>query len=150
MNSSVGSTLAEQTERVLGIGEPRTPSRNGLAFFALLTAVLVGALVWYALFGAWQAREWYPTAGGALLSLWMACDMAGSYLYARRGMPWGRGLRAFGYVAFFPLSMFSYVAAPWTASPVFLAVQLALIGTGFAWVAAIRRARARARDRGHA
>jgi len=79
MNSSVGTTLAEQTERVLGIGEPRTPSRNGLAFF--------------------------------------------------------------------PLSMISYVAAPWTASPVFLAVQLALIGAGFAWVA-IRRARAR--DRGHA
>ena len=118
-----------------------------MAFFALLTAVFVGALVWYVLFGAWQAREWYPIAGGALLGLWVACDMAGSYLYARRGMPWGRGLRAFGYAAFFPLSMISYLAASWTASPVFFAVQSALIGTGFAWVA-IRRARAR--DRGHA
>ena len=144
MNAPAGTTLAERAERVLGIGEPNPPSRNGLTFSALLTVFLVGALAWYALFEVWQAREWYPIAGGALLWLWVASDKLGSYLFAHREMPWGRGLRAFGHAAFFPLSMGFFLAASWVASPVFFAVQsaLMLIGIGVAWIA-VRRARAR-------
>ncbi len=148
MNSSAGTTLAERTERALGVGEPRAPSRGGLAFSALLTAVLVGALAWYALFGGAQSPEVYAIVGGALLGLGVASDRLGSYLFVRRGVPWGRGLRAFGTVAFFPLSMGFYLAASWAASTILFAVQSSGIGILVA-LAALRRARP-GRDRGHA
>jgi hypothetical protein len=86
--------------------------------------------------------------GGTLLWLWLASDKVGSYLFAWRRVPWGRGLRAFGTVAFFPLSMGFYLAASWVASPVFFAVQSASIGIVSAW-AILRRARP-GRDRRHA
>ena len=94
MNSSEGTTLSERTERVTGIGEPRPPSRGALTLAALFSAFFVGALAWYALFGGWQDDGGgYAMVGGTLLRLWLASDKLGSYLFARREVPWGRGLR---------------------------------------------------------
>ena len=149
MNSSEGTTLSKRTERVTGIGEPRPPSRGALTLAVLFSAFFVGALAWYALFGGWQDDGGgYAMVGGTLLWLWLASDKLGSYLFARRGVPWGRGLRAFGTVAFFPLSMGFYLAASWVAATVLFAVQSAALGIVFAW-AILRRARP-GRDHRHA
>ena len=149
MNSSIGTTLSERTERATGIGAPRLPSRGGLALAVLLSAFFAGALAWIALFGGWQDDgERYLMAGGTLLWLWLTSDKLGAYLFARRGVSWGRGLRAFGTVAFFPLSMGFYLAASWATSTVLFAVQSAALGILVA-LAALRRARP-GRDRGHA
>ena len=69
------------------------------------------------------------------MGLWVARDMAGSYLYARRGMPWGRGLRAFGSAAFFPLSMALYLVYWWSNSTFLFVVLSAIFGIWVLWTA---------------
>ena len=135
MSAPTGTTLAERTERALGLGEPKPPSRHGLAFFCLLAAIFVGVFVWYALAGGWEGSESLSMAGSAFLWLYLLSDRLGAFLYARRGTSWGRGLRAFGSAAFFPLSMGFYLVSSWTTSTFLFVVLSAIFGIWVLWTA---------------
>ena len=129
MNAPAGTTLTERTEWVFGLGEPKAPSRFWLASFPVLVVVGVGALLWPALSEGQEEAASYPTA--ALSFLWLSglAETGGSYLYARRGKRWGRGLRAFGWAAFVPLWMGCYTLWFWsTSSRLGFMVMSALLG----------------------
>lgn len=132
MNAPTGTILAERTERVLGLGEPKLPSRYGLAFVALLAAFFVGVLAWYTLAGGWEGSESSSIVGSVFLWLWLLSEKVGSFLHARRGASWGRGLRAFGYAVFFPTSMAFYLAYYWSNSTFGFVVLALIVGLGVA------------------
>ena len=135
MSAPTGTSLAERTERALGLGEPKPPSRHGLAFFCLLAAIFVGVFVWYALAEGWEGSESSSMVGSAFLWLYLLSDRLGAFLYARRGTSWGRGLRAFGYAAFYPLMVGFYLVASWTTSTFLFVVMSAIFGIWVLWTA---------------
>ncbi len=83
--------------------------------------------------------------GAVFLWLYLLSDKVGSFLYAHRDVPWGRGLRALGYAAFLPLSMVFYLVTWWTTSTFLFGVLSVLMGIGIVWVAfrLVRLARGR-------
>ncbi len=135
MNAPTGTTLRERAEWVLEMGEPKPPSRKGLAVVASLGVFFVGALLLYTLAGGWTGRESFSMVGSVLLWLYVLSDKVGSFLYAHRDVAWGRGLRAFGYAAFFPLSMVFYLVYWWSTSTFLFGVLSVLIGIVIVWVA---------------
>ena len=135
MNAPTGTTLAERAEWVLEIGEPKPPSRKGMAVFASLAVFFVGAFVWYTLVGAWNGSESFSMVASAFLWLYVLSDKVGSFLYAHRDVPWGRGLRVFGYAGFLPVSMVFYLVALWTTSTFLFGVLSVLMGIGIVWTA---------------
>ena len=58
----------------------------------------------------------------------MLAENGGAYLYARRGAWWGRGLRAFGWVAFLPLSLGFYLLSFWATSTFMFVTLSVLLG----------------------
>ena len=51
MSAPTDTTLVQRTEWVLGIGEPKPPSRFALAGFTVLATLGIGTLIWSALSG---------------------------------------------------------------------------------------------------
>jgi hypothetical protein len=136
VNAPAGTSLTERTEWVFGLGEPRPPSRYGLSALLVIGALLgVGALLWYALSGGREEGPGYSTAAPLFLWMYVVAETGGSFLYARRGVWWGRGLRAFGSAAFFPLSIGFYSLSFWSASSrLGFAVTVTLLGI---WVVGV-------------
>lgn len=119
--------LTERGERLLGIGEPKPPSRFRLSAILAVGALLtIGTLLWYALSGGRGGGPGYSTAAPLFLWVFVLAENVGSYLYARRGAWWGRGLRAFGWAAFWPLSMGFYLLGFWGTST-FMFVGLSVL-----------------------
>ena len=136
MRSPSNAPLAERAELLLGIGEPEPPSRFLLSVLLAVGALLtIGALLWYALSGGREGGPGYATAAPVFLWAWMLAENGGSYLYARRGAWWGRGLRVFGWAAFWPLSMALYLAYYWSNSTFMFVVLSTLVGLGVVWTA---------------
>jgi hypothetical protein len=130
MNAPTDTTLVQRTEWVLGIGEPKPPSRFGLASFAFLATLSIGALIWSALPGERIDGADAPMTGITFLWLYLVAETGGSFLYARRGVWWGRALRAIGHAFFLPLSMVFYLLWWWSASTTFFVVISAFLGIG--------------------
>lgn len=135
MDAPTDTTLVQRTERVLGIGEPKPPSRFGLASFAFLATLGIGALIWSALSGERIDGADAPVTGITFLWLWLVAETGGSFLYARRGVRWGRVLRAIGHAFFFPLCMVFYLLWWWSASTTMFVALSALLGIGVVVVA---------------
>ncbi len=145
MNAPTGTTLTERAEWVLEIGEPKPPSRKGLAVLAPLGVLFVGVLLLHMLVGEWNGSRSLFMVASALLWMYLLSEKVGSFLYAHREVPWGRGLRALGYAAFFPLSMVFYLVYWWSTSTLMFGVLLGFMGSGIVWVALrlVRLARGR-------
>lgn len=78
--------------------------------------------------GARERGPGYATAAPLFLWAWVLAENGGAYLYARRGAWWGRGLRAFGWVAFLPLSLGFYLLSFWATSTFMFVTLSVLLG----------------------
>lgn len=133
MSPPTGTTLTERTEWVFDLGEPRVPSRRGLAIVASLAVFFVGALLWYAPARGWEGIGSSPILASVFLWLWLLTNRVGAFLGARRGVSRGRGLRAFGYATFLPVSMALYLAYYWSSSILGFVVLSSLVGFWVVW-----------------
>lgn len=136
MNAPAGTTLTDRTEWLFGLGEPKPPSRYGLSALLVIGALLgVSALLWYALSGGREEGAGYSTAAPLFLWMYVLAERGGSFLYARRGVWWGRGLRAVGSAVFLSLSIGFYSLLFWSASSrLGFAATLTLLGI---WVVGV-------------
>lgn len=129
MSTPSDATLVERVERLLGLGEPKRRSRILVACAALWAALSLGLVLWPPLSGGgWAGNEAYWLWGSLFLALWVLADAGGSLLYVRRGLPWGRGLRALGYALSLPLAMGSYLAAFWFSSMWLFVLEALFVG----------------------
>ena len=135
MDAPTDTTLVQRTERVLGIGEPKPPSRFRLASFAFLGTLGLGAFIWSTLSGERVDGADAPMTGITFLWLWLVTETGGSFFYARRGVWWGRVLRAIGHAIFFPLCMGFYLLWWWSTSTTIFVVFSAFLGIGVVVVA---------------
>ena len=140
MGTPPNTTLVERTEWLLGLGEPKPRSRFWVAYAALFGAFGIGVLLWSAFSGDRGEREILSLVGSSFLAMWMLADTGGSLLYARRGAPWGRALRVFGYAVFFPSSVGFYLAQFWFWSTGFFVAEALFLGALLgSWAVGIAR-----------
>jgi hypothetical protein len=150
MSVPPNGTPLERVEGLLGLGEPKPPSKFWVAYCALLLAASLGLFFWALLSGAFLPAAGGPGArffsawGALLLALWAAADTGGSLLHARGGgATLGRGLRVVGYAVFLPPAMGFYLAFFWLSAPAWIFVVQALF-VGFIlarWAARLVRRR---------
>ena len=106
----------ERAEGLLGLGEPKPPSKFWVAYCALLSAASLGLFFWALLSGAFLPGA--DGLGAPFVALWAAADTDGSLLNARGGgATLGRGLRIVGYGVFLFLAMGFYPATLWLTAP---------------------------------
>lgn len=134
MNAPDGTSFLERVEWVLGMGEPRPPSRFQVVFAPSFVVFCAGVILWYTNSGAWDESESMSVVG-SFLGLWMLAETAGSVLHSRGRTTRGRELRVLGHAVFFPLMLAFYLAA-FRSGPTFLfVVESIVLGGWFVWVA---------------
>lgn len=144
MNAPVGATLAQRTERILGIGEPRLGSRFWLVYPAFLVVLSLGWILWPVFSGDAVSRDAVFLQWGVLfLGLCAVADAGGALLYVRYGAASGRTLRALGHAVFFPLALCLYLAQYWLFATWLFVVEALVVGAFFVSVAVrvVRRVR---------
>ena len=128
MSTPPDTTPVERAEGLLGLGEPKPRSWFWVAYLGSLAALSLGFIVWpFASGGGRPLDAGFLVWGSLFVSLWALADTGGSLMHVRRGAPWGRGLRAFGYAVFLPLAMGLWLAHFWFSANTFFFVVAALL-----------------------
>ena len=135
MSMPDGTSLLGRAERVLGLGEPRPPSRFRVVFAPSFVVFCAGVILWYTVSGRWGESESISVVGAFFLGLWALTETAGSFLHARGRTTRGRELRVLGHAVFFPLMLVSYLAAFRSGPTSLFVVESIVVGGWFVWVA---------------
>ncbi len=137
MSTSDSTSFLGWAERVLGLGEPRPPSRFWVMYASSLVVFCAGVGVWHAISGRWDGSGSFSVVGPFFLGLWALTDTAGSFLHVRGRTTRGRELRVLGYAVFFPLMLVSYLAA-FRSGPISLFVLESIVVGGWFVLVAFR------------